>query len=171
MAASELRGPHIVVMGAMGVGKTTTGRALADALGWGYVDSDDGVQHVAGMSGRAYAERHGVPALHKLEAEVLVDALGLDTPLVISAAASTIEAVEVRHRLRERALIVRLTLPIEDTIGRQAAGHHRRAMTIDEHTLLTERREPLFESIEDLRLDARGSTDELVDEIRLYLDL
>ena len=65
-------------MGPMGVGKTTTGRALADALGWDYVDSDDDVQHVAGMSGRAYAERHGVTALHELEAKVLIDALSLD---------------------------------------------------------------------------------------------
>lgn len=158
-------------MGAMGVGKTTTGRALADALGWVYADSDDGVLQVAGLSGREYAERHGIPALHELEAKVLVDALGVDTPSVISAAASTIEAADVRNLLRERALIVRLTLPSEDTIGRQAAGQHRRAMTIEEHAFLTERREPLFESIEDLRLDASTTTDELVDEIRARLDL
>lgn len=155
----------------MGVGKTTTGRALADALGWDYVDSDDDVQHVAGMSGRAYAERHGVTALHELEANVLIDALSLDEPSVISAAASTIEAVEARDRLRERALVVRLTLPTEDTIRRQEAGEHRRAMTIDELARLTERRESLFESIEDLRLDADGTTDELVDEIRVHLNL
>lgn len=158
-------------MGPMGVGKTATGRALADALGWDYVDSDADVQDVAAMSGRSYAERHGVPALHELEAKVLLDALSLAVPSVISAAASTIEVVEVRDRLRERALIVRLTLPPEQTIQRQAAGEHRRAMTIDELALLTERREPLFESIEDLRLDADATTGELVDEIRFHLNL
>ena len=171
MAASKSRAPHIVVMGPMGVGKTTTGRALADALGWRYVDSDEDVQHVAAMSGRAYAERHGVPALHELEGKVLIDALSRDEPSVISAAASTIEVAEVRDRLRQRALIVRLTLPTGQTIRRQAAGEHRRAMTVDELERLTERREPLFESIEDLRLAADGTTDELVDEIRLHLDL
>lgn len=158
-------------MGPMGVGKTATGRALADALGWDYVDSDDDVQDVAAMSGRSYAERHGVPALHELEAKVLLDALSLAVPSVISAAASTIEVVEVRDRLRERALIVRLTLPSEQTIQRQTAGEHRRAMTIDELALLSERREPLYESIEDLRLDADATTSELVDEIRLHLNL
>lgn len=158
-------------MGPMGVGKTTTGRALADALRWGYVDSDDDVLHVAGMSGRAYAERHGIPALHELEADVLIDALAPDAQTVISAAASTIERVEVRDRLLERAFIVRLTLPTEETIRRQAAGDHRRAMTTDELALLTEHREQLFESIENLRLDARSTVDELVDEIRVRLDL
>jgi hypothetical protein len=44
-------------------------------------------------------------------------------------------------------------------------------MTIDELALLTERREPLFESIEDLRLDADRTTNELVEEIRVHLDL
>ena len=44
-------------------------------------------------------------------------------------------------------------------------------MTIDELARLTERRESLFESIEDLRLDADGTTDELVDEIRVHLNL
>jgi gluconokinase len=31
----------IVLIGAAGAGKTTTGRALADALGWRFVDGDD----------------------------------------------------------------------------------------------------------------------------------
>ena len=87
------------------------------------------------------------------------------------AAASTIERVEVRDRLLERAFIVRLTLPTEETIRRQAASDHRRAMTTDELALLTEHREQLFESIENLRLDARSTVDELVDEIRVRLDL
>lgn len=31
---------HLVVMGVSGVGKTTVGRALADALGWQYLEGD-----------------------------------------------------------------------------------------------------------------------------------
>ncbi len=31
----------VIIMGAAGAGKTTVGRALAEALGWRFIDADD----------------------------------------------------------------------------------------------------------------------------------
>ena len=41
MELRELEGPVIVMMGVAGTGKSTVGRALADATGWVFLDADD----------------------------------------------------------------------------------------------------------------------------------
>ena len=157
--------PHVVILGAMGVGKSTTGKALAHELGWRYVDSDTDIERLMGCSGAEYAKRHGVPELHQLEAAVLLGALAAEEPAVITAAASTVEHPLAQGALPRRAVVVRLVLSRSETIARQAEGAHRRPMSRTELELLSDRREPFFEQLEDLRLDAARSTDQLVDAI------
>ena len=153
---------HVVVLGAMGVGKTTTGAALAAELGWNHVDSDVDLERLTGCSGADFAAEHGVHALHELEAAVLLGALSADEPAVISAAASTVENGLVRELLPRRAVVVRLVLSPSATLERQAKGTHRRPMAEEELVRLAEGREPFFSMLEDLRLDATLSTEALV---------
>lgn len=160
---------HVVIVAMMGVGKSTTGRALALELGCSHVDSDDDIERLVGQSGRTFAEEHGVPALHHLEAAVLLGALAQEARSVITAAASTVEDATVRLVAPHRSFVVRLVAPFDETIKRQAAGGHRRPMSYEELAALAERREPFFTAVEDLRLDARQETSELVAEIVRHL--
>jgi shikimate kinase len=64
------KGPHIVVTGAMGVGKTTVGRLLAAELGLPFLDSDDYLEMEVGDSGAVIAAQEGVAGLHEVELEV-----------------------------------------------------------------------------------------------------
>ncbi len=162
-------GPHLVIMGLMGVGKSTTGRALAERLGLPYVDSDRDLEVLIGRSGRRLAQDEGVPILHELEAAVLLGALAGETPSVISAASSTVESRLVRLVLARRAVVVRLDLEPSIAIARQAGGAHRRSMTAEELGSLAARREPLFAEVEDLRLDGRQTTEQLVGAIVVHL--
>ena len=41
MELRELNAPVVVMMGVAGTGKSTVGRALADATGWVFLDADD----------------------------------------------------------------------------------------------------------------------------------
>ena len=41
MELRELKAPVVVMMGVAGTGKSTVGRALADATGWVFLDADD----------------------------------------------------------------------------------------------------------------------------------
>lgn len=157
--------PHIVVTGLMGVGKSTLGRALADALGWPYSDSDDDIERLLGRSGRAFAGSEGVEALHELEAAVLIGALARPEPHVVSAAASVVENDLAVHVLSRNAYVIRLYLSIEETLDRQAAGSHRRQMDEAELVALAERREPMFMAIENHRVDAADTPASLVQQI------
>lgn len=161
--------PHVVVVGLMGAGKSTTGSALADALGVPFADSDADITTLTGRSGSEIAATDGVPALHRLEAAVLLGALARSQPTVIAAAASVVEDDTVREALARRATVVRLVVPQAETLARQKTGEHRRPMSADELTALAARREPYFQEIEDLRLDATVPTRDLVSEILAFL--
>ena len=84
-ASATERAPHVVLIGLMGSGKTTVGRALADVLGRPFRDSDTDLLERTGHSARDLAARDGVEALHVLELEHLLDAVRGSTPAVISS--------------------------------------------------------------------------------------
>lgn len=149
----------------MGVGKSTTGEALAAALSWEHADSDRDIEALFGKSGAEIAAEHGVPRLHQIEAAVLLGALARSTPCVVTAAASTVEDDLVRAALAQRATVVRLVAPPDEVLKRQLDGGHRRPMSRSEFARLAARREKFFAAVEDLRLDATGSTDGLVSAI------
>jgi shikimate kinase len=89
---------HIALVGLMGVGKTTVGRLLAGSLGWPLADSDGEIEAREGASVREIQRLRGAPALHELEAAVLLEQLDAPGPSVICAAASTIEDERCRRR-------------------------------------------------------------------------
>lgn len=157
-----MAGPHVLIIGMMGVGKTTTGLALAEEIGWPYLDSDADIELLTGSTGREIAERQGVEALHELEAALLLGALARSTPHVITAAASVVENDLVRLAVPRRSVVGRLDLAVELMLARQATGSHRRAMDADEVRELAKRREPLFCELEDIRLDASEAVGTLV---------
>ena len=82
------RTPAIYLVGFMGCGKSTVGRALADELGWTFVDLDEeierreGVQHRAKFSTRAEKPRFGKSKRAALHERVRTVQIG--RPQVIS---------------------------------------------------------------------------------------
>jgi shikimate kinase len=148
----------------MGVGKTTTARALATRLGWPLSDSDDEIEQLTGRSGAEIAAELGVDAQHQLERGVLIAALARPTPLLITAAASVIESDVVRNLLLPPTVVV-LEAPAELVLRRQAKGDHRRPMSIQELESLARRRAPLLDQVADLTLDNTKPTDLVVADI------
>ncbi len=73
LSASPVR--VIVLLGFMGAGKTSVGKALASQLGWDFDDLDDRIQAREGLKIQQIFENSGEAAFRKIEHESLRDLL------------------------------------------------------------------------------------------------
>jgi shikimate kinase len=156
---------HIVLVGLMGSGKTTVGRALADGLGRRFVYSDQELARRTGRTARAIADADGLEALHRQEAAALLGALEAQEPSVLAAASSTIEHAACRRALATDELRV-VYLRADPTVLAERVGaqpHRPRQLTSEQ--MLAEQavtRGPLFERVADLVVDVGRRTPEEV---------
>ena len=67
----RLSGRSLYLVGMMGSGKTSTGRPLAERLGYGFVDADAVIEQAAGCSIPEIFERDGEAGFRSLENQVL----------------------------------------------------------------------------------------------------
>lgn len=143
---------HIVLTGPMGSGKTTVGRLLARRLDRPFYDSDAQIEAEYGTSARRLAREHGVDWLHKAEAKALVQALAVDTPSVVAAAAS-IGDLENLGFLGDGVFTVLLEGESEVLAARAVGGPHRRSLSLDRYRELSRRRHASLHHQVDLVVD------------------
>jgi shikimate kinase len=105
LPASASPGKPIVLIGLMGVGKTTVGRRLAGRLRLPFVDADAEIERAAGMSVAEIFARFGEPYFRDGERRVirrLVDG----TPKVIATGGGAFLQPETRALILEHATAV-----------------------------------------------------------------
>jgi shikimate kinase len=78
----------VVLIGMMGAGKTSVGKALAERLGVGYADNDNELRTRTGLDAASVARDQSAMFLHRIEYEILDSALHRDDGAVIGAPAS-----------------------------------------------------------------------------------
>ncbi len=119
-------GPRVLLIGMMGVGKSTVGTALSARTGWPYYDNDDLVVRATGKSAPDVLDDSGLGELRAVESLALVQALTIDSPLIAGIAGGVIDESADRERLRESdAVIVWLRAKIETLIARVGDGAGR----------------------------------------------
>jgi len=159
---------RVVIVGMMGSGKTTLGRALAERLQRPLLDSDAEIERQRGVTGAEIAAREGVEALHALERSVLLRALRDPSPLVMTAAASVVTDAECRRAMAS-AFVIWLDAPVDALAARVARGAHRRPIDVEAAARLALERREAFVEVADLRLDALRPPGELVDAALAHL--
>jgi shikimate kinase len=107
----------IVLIGLMGVGKTTVGRRLAARLGLGFVDADHEIEQAAGLSVAEIFERFG--EAHFRDGERRVIARLIDgTPKVIATGGGAFMNEATRALILERATAVWLDADLDTLAAR-----------------------------------------------------
>jgi len=169
---------RILLVGMMGAGKTTVGRALAGRLGYTYMDSDHQVEARTGQTVREIFERRGEAAFREDERHALNEALAVDRPLVVSVAGGAVLDPHNRERLRNSGLVVWLKASPE-TLARRVAGQahetgHRPLLgdaPLEALTRLYRDRAPLYEQLADVVIDVEERTaEQAVQEVLAHLE-
>ena len=162
---------HIVLVGLMGSGKTTVGRALAAELGLPFSDSDAAIEHERGATVQELAAELGVEEMHELEARHLLRALAAPEPSVIAAAASTIDDPACRAALTAPGVRTIWLRAAPDVLaGRFDRQRHRPRFGRAPRDLLAEQaeaRDALFRSLHPIELET--GTHEPAEVVRLAL--
>jgi len=148
---------HVVLVGLMGVGKTTVGRRLARELGWTWLDSDVDIHASTGRTVRELRDEDGVEAMHAREADQLLAALADPGPNVVSAAASVVDVDGcVLALLRADVAVVWLRADPAILAERFDSEAHRPAYgdrPVDFLADQAARRDPTFEALGGLAVD------------------
>jgi len=166
---------HVVLIGLMGSGKSTVGRALAAHVGCPFVDNDARLEERTGQTAREVAAAEGAEALHAREAAVLIDALASSVPAVVAAAAAAPLEASAAEAMRAHTVVYLCATPrvLADRIGRTSAGDdHRPFVAGDVLTRLSAQfaeRDPRYRALAMLVVDADRPTDAIVAEISAAL--
>ena len=102
----------IVLVGLMGVGKSTVGRRLAKRLGLPFVDSDAAIEDAAGLSPAEVFERYGEDDFRDGERR-LVARLVEGSVRVIATGGGAFVDPRTRELLNSRAITVWLDAPVD----------------------------------------------------------
>ena len=144
---------NIVLIGMPGVGKTSTGEALAKLLNRPWIDTDFLIRQKAHCEAATYLQTHGEAAFRRLEHEVIQEISSMSGS-VISCGGGVVTTPSNYQALRQNGKLVYLTRRLEDLaiVGRPLSER----MGVQN---LAAVRIPLYEAWADLTLSCLGNPD------------
>ncbi|MEY2497627.1 MAG: shikimate kinase [Verrucomicrobiota bacterium] len=161
------RGRAIVLIGFMGSGKTSTGRALARKTGWPRFDTDESV---AARFGKDIAEifaEFGEEKFRDAETEALRERTGATPSIIVTGGGIVLRPANV-ELLRQLGTIVHLEAN-EETLFQRVSRRTTRPLlqTGDPRGTLSKllrEREPIYRAAADFEVDTSRLTDQEVAE-------
>jgi shikimate kinase len=102
----------VVLVGLMGVGKSTVGRRLAKRLGLPFVDSDSAIEDAAGYSPAEIFERYGEQDFRDGERRLVARLVDGEIRVIATGGGAYVDP-RTRELLNDRAITVWLDAPVE----------------------------------------------------------
>ena len=144
---------NIYLVGLMGAGKTTIGKALAKRLAYHFIDSDHEIEVRTGVSLPTIFEIEGEDGFRKREAQVIADLAALEGHVVATGGGAVLRP-ENRQHLQASGFVVYLDVPLPTLCERTRHDRNRPLLQVrDPLQKLKElhaQRDPLYRSIADV---------------------
>jgi shikimate kinase len=122
---------NVAVYGFMGVGKTTSGALLAEALGYEFIDMDDEVEKRTGKTIHEIFMDDGESRFRELERDLVRELSGKEG-YVIGCGGGALADLGNAEALRESSTLVYLTASIDEILERTGKESHRPLLKVDD---------------------------------------
>ncbi|MCV6623392.1 MAG: shikimate kinase AroK [Cellvibrionaceae bacterium] len=157
----------IVLVGPMGVGKSTIGRLLASALQRDFYDTDKLIEDRAGADISWIFDIEGEDGFRVRESNTLAE-LCMQDDLVIATGGGIIMREENRKLLNKYGHVVYLTASVNQLVRRTDKDKKRPLLQVDDPKQkiieLLELRDPLYREVADFIIETDGKTPKQVAE-------
>lgn len=170
-----MTGPRVVLVGAMGSGKTTVGRLLAQRWAVGVRDTDEDIENSEGRTiGEIFVD-DGEAHFRDLERDAVAAALD-EHDGVLSLGGGAVLAEETRERLAGHTVVF-LRVGLADAVKRVGLGESRPLLNQAVGGMrsrvkqLLDERTPIYEAVATFSVDTSGRTaEDVADEIAGMID-
>ena len=157
----------LVLVGLMGVGKSSVGKRLAQRLGLPFRDADAEIELAAGMSIAEIFEREGETAFRAGERKVIARLLG--EPLhVLATGGGAFMNADTRKLIAERGLSIWLKAELDELVKRVGRRNSRPLLQQGDPRQILERlmeeRYPTYAEA-DLAVSSAGSAEETTERV------
>ena len=161
-----MKSESIVLVGMAGVGKSTIGRALSEALGFSFIDVDDYILEKDGKTIQELIDDEGEQAFLQLEKQRMHE---IDlTSKVVAPGGSIIYHPDLMEYLKQHSTLVYLDDSFENIEKRLPSVLARGIVGLRNKSLrqIYDERRPLYSRYADITVNCRGkSWDQIVKEI------
>lgn len=142
-----MKAKHIILIGAMGVGKSSVGRKLARKLNRPFYDSDQVIEEKTGVDIPTIFEYEGESGFRMRE-EKVIDELCRREVMVLATGGGAVLVPATRDLLMSRGTVIYLKASVDMLLKRTRHSDHRPLLNVpDKHQVITEllqQREPLY---------------------------
>lgn len=146
---------RIFIVGHTGSGKFVRGEALAEKLGWQFIDANPGLERYIGRSLNDIFGKQGEEAFHECEAEILSHYIGKEHVVVILEEA--VIATEKNRKLLSSEFVVYFTVSTSVQLERWPDGRSPVLPIPDRKAFLDQQhleRDSLFDEVATLTIES-----------------
>ena len=161
---------NVILIGMPGTGKSVVGRALAERLGYTFIDADDVIVKTTGKMLPEILRTDGLDAFLEIEAGVGETMDYEDT--VIATGGSMVLSEKAMEHLKENGVVVWLETPLSQISDRMPDDLTDRGIAAPQNMTIRqiyEQREPLYARYADLIVASKDGEDDTAHQVEAVM--